>query len=130
MLPCLPRRELLARMDRFFSDKNRLISLEMFADLAGISVYTLQSVFKYKSVPMSDMVQIAVSKALQEWEQGLVVVMQRKNGSRYLDYRREAKPRLKPHTGLRVVNGQIRLDIGVRNQSDYSKPSLKEQLEG
>jgi hypothetical protein len=130
MMPCLPKRELHARMDRFLADKGRLISLAMFSDLAGISESQIRDVFRYKTSPMSATVQVAVSKALQEWEQGLVVVMQRKDGSRYLEYRAEARPRLRPHTGLRVVDGRLRLDVGVRNKSDYSKPSLKEQMEG
>jgi hypothetical protein len=35
---------------------------------------------------------------------------------------------MRPSVGLQVVDGQIRLNVGLKNRADYMAPTLKEQL--
>jgi hypothetical protein len=46
-----------------------------------------------------------------------------------VDYRRVPKPRFGRKYGLKVENGQIKMDIGVKNKADYSFITLDKQLE-
>lgn len=124
------REELKARVKRMFADPYRGISRELFAELCGVSDWTLRRVFFDEDVPLSEMVQIRVSKALEAWERGEVAVMERRDRSRYVEYRKVAKPRLKRHMGLAFKDGKIGLDIGIRNRADYSRPTFEEKLKG
>jgi len=119
----------MERMNRFWDDRDRGIGMEMFSDFCGIPMTTLKRVFRKKDLEMSEQVQIWVSKALWEWEQGRVGVRRRVNGMKFWEYRREVRPPLKRSWGLQVVDGRIRMDVGVRNRADYSRPTLEEQLE-
>jgi len=130
MKPTLPKVILKKVMKRFLKDRNRGISVDLFAQLAGVSVSQIKEVFLYESEPLSEYVQRRVSKAYTEWQNGEVAVMQNKDNTRFLQYRKESKPVLRKTTRLNVVNGQIRLDIGVKNRFDYSYNTLDEQLKG
>lgn len=125
----IPRTRLTAIMKRFIADQNRGISLDLFSELAGINVTTLVDVFRDESVPLSEYVQRRVSKAYMSWLAGDVAVMQNRNNTRFVAYRKEPKPRLARCQRLKVVNGKIQLDIGIKNRADYSAPTLDEQLE-
>ena len=71
----LSKATLMRLMDRFYADKKRGISIELFAELAGVSESILNSVFRDKIVPLSEYVQRRVSKAYLSWMQGEVAVM-------------------------------------------------------
>ena len=49
----LSKTELKRQIKRFLSDKDRGISVQMFAELSGISKATLLDVFHYETEPMS-----------------------------------------------------------------------------
>ena len=74
-------------------------------------------------------VQIRVSKAYTEWKNGEVAIMQNRDRSRFVQYRKEAAPVVERKNQLEVVNGQIKLKIGLVNKHDYSRQTLDEQLE-
>jgi len=124
----LTKAELYRQMDRYFADKDRTLSLAMFAELAGISESLIKRVFQIKDMPMTEHTQIAVSRALERMTRGDVVMVYNKDKTRFLQYRQVPRPRMGRGVELTVSDGQVRLKPGIRNKSDYSSPSFAEQL--
>lgn len=116
-------------MKRFMSDKDRGISLELFAELAGISKSMLVAVFQQESEPLSEFIQRRVNKAYADWRAGKVRVM-RLNKRKWVEYRKEDKPPIMKSTKLVLTNEGFRINVGLVNRHDYSKPSLDEQMRG
>ena len=96
--------------------------------MAGISEAHLQDVFLYQTQPLSEMVQRRVDKAYKAWQRGEVAVMQNKDRTRFVEYRKEAKPVFKRSLGLQVTNDGIKISLGIKPKYDYSGKSLDEQL--
>jgi hypothetical protein len=128
MQPVIPRQELKRTIKRFLSDKNRGISIPLFAELCGVSVAILRLVFIKEEEPLTEYVQRRVSKGYQSWLRGEVAVMMNRDQTRFVQYRKESKPRMARSMGLQVENGQIKLKIGLKNKADYSNPDIDEQL--
>ena len=124
----IPQRELKVMVKRFLADPNRGISIEMFAELAGLDTSTIRDVFIKEEFAVSEYVQRRVSKAYQAFVNGEVAVMQNRDGTRFLKYRDTPKPRFARTQRLKVVNGRIQLDVGVRSRHDYTLPTLDEQM--
>ena len=124
----IPKAELRKIMKRFLRDSQRGISIELFAQLAGLSASIIKSVFVYETEPLTEYVQRRVSKAYTEWKNGEVSIMQNRDQTRFVQYRKDAKPVLVKKNSLQLVNGQIKLKIGIENRYDYSKLTLDEQL--
>jgi hypothetical protein len=78
---------------------------------------------------MTEMVQYRVSKAYTEWKNGEVVIMQNRDRTKYVDYRKEAKPVLERGFNLQVQDGQIKIKLGIQKKYDYARQTLDEQLE-
>ena len=130
MLPVtIPKRELLRVIKRFAKDQNRGISIKLFAELCGVDKDHLLDVFFYRVKPLTEYMQIRVSKGYNSWLKGEVAVMQNRDKTRFVEYRREPKPRLARTTGLHLVNGEIKIKVGVSNRGDYSGQTLDEALE-
>ena len=55
--------------------------------------------------------------------------MQNRDRTKFVQYRKDAKPVVERKNQLEVVNGQIKLKIGLVNKHDYSRQTLDEQLE-
>jgi hypothetical protein len=117
-------------MQRFNADKERGISIALFAELAGISAGHFYDVFIYGKEPLTEMVQRRVSKAYQQWKAGNVKVMKRIDNTRYVDYRKESQPVFMPKMGLQVTSDGIKIKVGMVNRHDYSEPTLDEALRG
>ena len=128
MNPVIPKKQLKEEIKRFLQDKDRGISILLFSELCGVSIRNLVHVFIHEKGPLTEYMQIRVSKGFKHWQEGRVAVMQNRDNTRFVQYRKEAKPRLTKTTGLQVVDGQIKLKIGIANRADYSKPTLDEQL--
>lgn len=128
MNPVIPRQELKRTIKRFLSDKNRGISIPLFAELCGVSVAILRLVFIKEEEPLTEYVQRRVSKGYQSWLRGEVAVMMNRDQTRFVQYRKEPKPRVARSIGLEVQNGQIKLKIGLKNKADYSNLDIDEQL--
>ena len=126
----LSKRELTKHMQRFNADKDRGISIALFAELAGISHGHFYDVFMYNSEPLTEMVQRRVSKAYQQWKAGNVKVMKRIDNTRYVDYRKESQPVFMPKMGLQVTSDGIKVKVGMVNRHDYSEITLDEALRG
>ena len=125
-----PRSELRRITKRFLKDKERGISIPLFADLAGISVAHLRDVFINESEPMTEYVQRRVSKAYQEWINGEVAIMRNRDTSLFVQYRKEPKPVLHKSSKLTLINGEIKINMGIKPKYDYSDLTLDEQLKG
>jgi AraC-like DNA-binding protein len=130
MHPALSKYELKRQIFSFLKDENRGISMNLFAELAGISLTHLKDVFLYQVEPLSEVVQRRVSKAYKSWQNGEVVVMQNKDGSRYIEYRKIPKPLARKSLGLIVTSDGIKIDLGMKPKYDYSGYTLDEQLKG
>jgi alpha-galactosidase/6-phospho-beta-glucosidase family protein len=126
----LSKRELTKHMQRFNADKDRGISIALFAELAGISHSHFYDVFIYNKEPLTEMVQRRVSKAYQQWKAGNVKVMKRIDNTRYVDYRKESQPVFMPKMGLQVTSDGIKVKVGMVNRHDYSETTLDEALRG
>jgi hypothetical protein len=129
MMPTLPKALLRKAIYRFLKDKDRGISMELFAELAGVSKSHIKDVFLYETEPMTEYVQRRVSKAYTEWTNGEVAIMQNRDNSKFVQYRKESKPVMQKKTTLQVVNGKIALKIGIAPKYDYLTATLDEQLE-
>jgi len=73
----IPKRELLTIIKRFIKDKNRGISVKLFAELCGINKEHLLDVFFYRIHPLTEYIQIRVSKGYK--------VMGKGRGSRHAE---------------------------------------------
>ena len=124
------KRDLMRIMKRFIEDKNRGISLNLFAELCGIHKDSLQKIFIDEEYPLTEYMQIRISKGYEAWRRGSVAVMQNRDTSKFVEYRKEDKPRLTRGYGIQFVNGKPTLNIGVRNRNDYSGLDIDEQLRG
>jgi hypothetical protein len=129
MMPTLPKALLRKAMKRFLQDKDRGISVELFAQLAGLSKSHIKDVFVYETEPLTEYVQRRVSKAYNEWTSGEVAIMQNRDNTRFVQYRKESKPVLQKKTTLQMVDGKIGLKIGIAPKYDYLTQTLDEQLE-
>jgi len=114
-------------MKRFLNDPNRGISMARFAELAGISLYTLRDVFLYKTVPLSVYVQHRVGKAYEHVRKGEVRVMAKGN-KRYVEYRKEPQLKLRRNTQLVLTADGFQIKTGVQLKGDYTQPTLEEQI--
>ena len=129
MMPTLPKAVLRKAIKRFLQDKERGISMELFAELAGVSKSHIKDVFLYETEPMTEYVQRRVSKAYTEWTNGEVAIMQNRDNSKFVQYRKQSKPVMQKKTTLQVVDGKIGLKIGIAPKYDYLTQTLDEQLE-
>ena len=126
----MTKAQLLKEIKRFAKDKNRGISLNLFAELCGISFSLFRDVFINEIDPMTESTQIRVSRGYAAYKRGEVAIMQNRDNTRFVQFRKEPKPMLERSTGLHVVDGQIKIKVGIRNKADYSSSDLNEQLGG
>ena len=126
----LTKEQLKKEMRRFLADKDRGISVALFAELCGIDRVHLLDVFVYEKYPVSEHLQRRVNKGYKHWKEGRVKVMKRSDNTRYVDYRKEPKPAFLPQMGVKMTSEGLKLRVGVVNRHDYSQPDLKEQLGG
>lgn len=129
MLPqTIPKRELLVIIKRFIKDQNRGISVKLFAELCGVTKRRLLDVFYFRTDVMTEYMQVRVSKGYTSWKNGEVAVMQNRDNTRFVEYRKEPKPRMARTTGLHMVNGEIKIKVGIRNRADYSGLTLEDTI--
>lgn len=124
----IPRKELHEIIKRFCEDKNRGISIELFAELAGVSKSLIEQCFIYDTVPISEITQRRVSNAYNHYLEGNVAIMQNRDLTRFVKYRDKPQPHYVKSQRIEVVNGQLKIKTGIRNRRDYSQESLDEQL--
>jgi hypothetical protein len=122
------KRELHRIIKRFLLDKKRGISIPLFAEVCGISPTLMKDIFIYDREPITERTQWRVSKGYRAWLNGEIRIMQNRDKTKFTEYRREPTPRLARSTGLQVVNGEIKIKVGIVNKADYSGYSLDEQL--
>lgn len=128
MMQVIPKAELLQLVKRFLADSNRAMSIDLFAELAGLSKNTIVNVFQNETHPMTEITQRRVSKAYKSVVNGEVIVMQNKDKTRFIQYRKEPQLRLVKSNRISLVNGNLKVQLGVVNRNDYSRQNLDEQL--
>jgi hypothetical protein len=79
---------------------------------------------------MSENTQIRVNRAYMEWKQGRVRVMQRKDRTRFVEYKPKAEPVITPQMGVRMTSEGLKIQLGMVNRRDYSTYDLNEALRG
>lgn len=129
-MPGLSKAELKRQVKRFCENKERGISLALFADLCGVSKHHFFQVFLHEAEPLTENLQRRVNKAFEAVKNGEVRVMQRKDKTRFIEYRREPKPVFLPKMGLKMTSEGLKVSVGMVNRHDYSQPDLDEQLRG
>lgn len=125
----LTKRELMRQIRRFLKDQNRGISTKLFAELCGVDRTHLLDVFIYRVNPLTEYIQRRVDKGYKAWQRGEVAIMQNRDNTKFVAYRREPKVRVAPKTSLQMINGEIKIKVGISNLGDYSGESLGESLE-
>jgi len=121
--------QLLREMLRFLKDEKRGISIALFADMCGYSYRHLRDVFWYHTAPLTETMQIRVSRVLDDYIAGNIRVMQKYDGTRYAEYRTESKPVARREYALTLKDGKIALKIGLKAKGDYTSPHLDELLD-
>ena len=124
----MPKKQLLIEVKRFLKDPDRGISIRLFAELCGVTKRHLLDVFYFRSEPLTEYMQIRVSKGYKAWQNGEVAIMQNQDKTKFVTFRKVARQRLTQSTGLQVVNGEIKIKVGISNQGDYSQQTLGEAL--
>jgi hypothetical protein len=124
----MPRKELLRQLKLFKADKKRGITFKNFALIAGISYYHLNSIVAER-LPMTELSQKRLSKALNEFKLGKVATIEHVSGRTEPVYRQKPVPLARKSMGLTVKNGQITISVGMRQLGDYSRPTLGELLD-
>ena len=120
--------ELKGIMKRFLEDKQRGISVELFSDLCGLSPDIIKKCFLYETMPVSERTQILISKGYDKFLNGEIAIMQNRDRSKFVQFRKEAKPVYTRHQRLAVIDGKVQISLGIKNRRDYSQESLDEQL--
>jgi hypothetical protein len=128
MQSVISKHELKRIIKSFLEDKKRGISMRLFAELAGISETYLQSIFLYELEPLTEIVQIRVSKAFNAWKNGEVSIMETFHGKRFIQYRKIAQPLAKKTLGLKYTKEGIKINLGIKPKYDYSGTNLDEEL--
>jgi hypothetical protein len=117
----IPKAELLDIMDRFIADKERGISMALFAEMCGINKDFLLDVFQRKTEPLSERTQIRVSRAYHNYKDGYVRIMQNRDRSKFVEYRREPERVVVRSQKIALVDGRLQVKVGLRNPRDYSR---------
>jgi len=117
----IPKSELLNIMDRFIADKERGISMALFAEMCGINKDFLLDVFQRKTEPLSERTQIRVSRAYHNYKDGYVRIMQNRDRSKFVEYRREPERVVVRSQKIALVDGRLQVKVGLRNPRDYSR---------
>jgi len=117
----IPKSELLDIMDRFIADKERGISMALFAEMCGLNKDFLLDVFQRKTEPLSERTQIRVSRAYHNYKDGYVRIMQNRDRSKFVEYRREPERVVVRSQKIALVDGRLQVKVGLRNPRDYSR---------
>lgn len=128
-IKALGKAEMYRQMDRFADDPNSPFSWQSFAELSGVSASHLRRVFVYRDAPLTEEVQVRVSRALDRLKAGEVTVMYNKDKTRFVKYHPEPKPRVSRGYKIALIDGRLQVKTGLVNRNDYSQTTLKEQLE-
>ena len=114
---------------RFAADKRRGISIEHFAEIAGVDHRDFRKAFLEDKLNISEAMQIRVSRAYKAYERGDIVVWQNWDRTRTVDYRDKPKPVFRKNLGIMLTRDGVKLNIGLINRGDYTQPTLLEQFD-
>lgn len=120
------KRELMTLIRRFIRNKDRGISIALFSDAAGLNKSHFMDIFWYRTMPLTEKMQLRVSRAYDAWKDGKIAIMQNRDTSKFVTFRENPQPRILPSANLQMINGQIKIRVGMRNIDDYSQPPILE----
>lgn len=124
----LSKAELFDIMPRFIRDLSRGISVQLFCDAAGVDEANFRAVFLYGTKDLTETVQRRISRAYFRHMRGELKVMKNPDNTRFVAFREKPKPVYSRSQRLVFENGAFKVETGIINRRDYSRPSLDEQL--
>lgn len=125
----MTKREILAAIKRFDADPFRVLSIELFCQVAGISADTYQNVRDGK-YEMTEMVQRRLEIAFGKVERGEIKVMRNRDLTKFAAYRKNPQPERKRGLMLIMKNGKIGIRTGPVNPNCYTTPTFEEEIDG
>lgn len=125
----MTKKELFAALARFEADPDRIITIRLLCELAGIHVDTYYSSVQRREYEITPLTQIRLEKALKAIERGEIKVM-RKNRTKSIAWRRRPQPEFKRGMALSMKDGKIGLKIGLQNANCYTAPTFREEIDG
>jgi hypothetical protein len=88
-------------MQRFYADKERGISIRLFAELCGISYGHFHDVFIYGKEPLTENVQAqGRQKPINEWNAGNVKIMKRQGQHPLCGLQKDISARIYAQNGV------------------------------
>ena len=123
------KKEVLRLVRRIFDDPHPGITVNLFADLCGVSTKLIRDVFFSQTQPMSARLQVRASKAYLALLNGETIQKRYRFGREEIEFRKEAKPTLRRETRLVFTSDGFKVHSAVRNKYDYSILRLDEQME-
>jgi len=123
------KKEVMRLVARIFSDPNPGITVNLFADLCGVSNTVIRDVFLRKTLPLSARLQYRASKAYHALRNGETIQKRFRFGREEIEFRKEPKPELRRETRLVFTPDGFKVHSAVRNKYDYSILRLDEQME-
>ena len=125
----IPKEELKLIIKRLLLDPNRGISKDLFADVAGLDIRTIERACITGEYTFTEAIQRRLSRAYHRYVNGELAVMVNRDNTRFVTFRKEPKKRIARSNSIVFENGQVKVKVGLVNRLDYSRPTLGEQLE-
>ena len=116
----LTKVQLLKEIQLFIRDKDRGISIDHFAEVAGITEWHIRQVFDLQTEPLTEYGQRRVNRAYMHWKEGKLKVMVMKNRKRFVDYRKEPQPAIIPTSKLIMTDSGFKVQNKPLNRHDYA----------
>lgn len=122
MIKVLTIEEIKGRMQAMRKHKKRGFPMSEFARFAGVDYRQLKRMFFEQTVPITELSQRKISKALLALESGEAGLRMNLIGERILDFhpRKEQKPAFKKGMSLNLGADGPRLNIGPVNRYSFN----------
>lgn len=132
MIKVLTIREIEERVLNMNQNRKRGFSMEEFSRFAGIDYRNLKKMVMEGCIPITELSQRKLSKALLAIENGEAGMRMDIAGRKFLDYHppHEYKPTIKRGMLIEKTNEGFSLSVKPTNKHDYSKPNLLKKERG
>lgn len=132
MIKVLTIREIEERVLNMNQNRKRGFSMEEFSRFAGIDYRNLKKMVMEGSIPITELSQRKLSKALLAIENGEAGMRMDIAGRKFLDYHmpNEYGQAIKRGMSIEKTNDGFSLSVKPVNKYDYSKPNLLKKERG
>lgn len=120
----LSKVEIMRRLSAMRSNRKRGFTMKMFAEFASIDYRHMESVTRNQSDTFTELTQRKLSKALLSLERGEAGPRIDILGKKFIGYHQKAKPVMRRSVGLASTSEGFKLQVGLTNKYDFSKPRL------